>query len=131
MFNGSLSFGDSFGSQLQLVDLENNQITSATLSSSYTNTLILVGNPVCTALPNTNYCQLQQQSTKPYSTSLSRCGSKSCPADQKLCPQSCKCAYPYEGTIYFRGPSFRALTDVKLFHSLEVLPQILLVQKVF
>ncbi|KAK4834164.1 hypothetical protein QYF36_018034 [Acer negundo] len=120
MFNGSLSFGDSFGSQLQLVDLENNQITSATLSSSYTNTLILVGNPVCSALPNTNYCQLQQQSTKPYSTSLSHCGSKSCPADQKLSPQSCKCAYPHEGTIYFRGPTFRALTDVNLFHSLEM-----------
>ncbi|KAK2647383.1 hypothetical protein Ddye_014872 [Dipteronia dyeriana] len=120
MFNGSLSFGDSFGSQLQLVDLENNQITSATLSSSYTNTLILVGNPVCTALSNTNYCQLQQISTKPYSTSLSHCGSKSCPADQKLSPQSCECAYPYEGTIYFRGPSFRALTDVNIFHSLEM-----------
>ncbi|TXG58060.1 hypothetical protein EZV62_015889 [Acer yangbiense] len=120
MFNGSFSFGDSFGSQLSLVDLEINQITSVTLSSSYTNTLILVGNPVCTALSNTNYCQLQQQSTKPYSTSLSHCGSKSCPADQKLSPQSCECAYPHEGTIYFRGPSFRALTDVNLFHSLEM-----------
>ncbi|KAK1562176.1 hypothetical protein Q3G72_007468 [Acer saccharum] len=120
MFNGSFSFGDSFGSQLSLVDLENNQVTSVTLSSSYTNSLILVGNPVCTALPNTNYCQLQQQPTKPYSTSLSHCGSKSCPDDQKLSPQSCECAYPHEGTIYFRGPSFRALTDVDLFHSLEM-----------
>ncbi|TXG58059.1 hypothetical protein EZV62_015888 [Acer yangbiense] len=40
MFNGSFSFGDSFGSQLSLVDLENNQITSVTLSSSYTNSLM-------------------------------------------------------------------------------------------
>ncbi|KAK2647382.1 hypothetical protein Ddye_014871 [Dipteronia dyeriana] len=119
-FNGTLSIGDSFSSQLQLVDLENNQITSATLSSSYTNTLILVGNPVCTALPNTSYCQPQQQSTKPYSTSLVQCGGKSCPADQKLSPQNCECAYPYEGTMYFRAPSFRDLSNVTLFHSLEM-----------
>ncbi|KAK3227112.1 hypothetical protein Dsin_006974 [Dipteronia sinensis] len=112
MFNGSLSFGHSFGSQLQLVDLENNQITSTTLNSSYTNTLILTGNPVCKALPNTNYCQPQPQSTKPYSTSLAQCGGKSCPADQKLSPQNCECAYPYEGTMYFRAPSFRDLSNV-------------------
>ncbi|KAI9153999.1 hypothetical protein LWI28_019577 [Acer negundo] len=120
MFNGSLSFGDSFSSQLQLVDLENNKITSVTLSSSYTNTLILVGNPVCAALPNTSYCQPQQQSTKPYSTSLVQCGGKSCPADQKMSPQNCECAYPYKGTMYFRAPSFRDLSNVTFFHSLEM-----------
>ncbi|KAK1563043.1 hypothetical protein Q3G72_021385 [Acer saccharum] len=120
MFNGSFSFGDSFGSQLSLVDLENNQITSVTLNSSYRNSLILVGNPVCTALPNTSVCQPQQQSTRPYSTSLVQCGGKSCPADQKLSPQNCECAYPYEGTMYFRAPSFRDLSSVTLFHSIEM-----------
>ena len=80
----------------------------------------LVGNPVCTALTNTNYCQLQQPSTKPYSTSLVQCGRKSCPAYQKLSPQNCECAYPYEGTMYFRAPSFRDLSNVTLFHSLEI-----------
>lgn len=81
----------------------------------------LIGNPVCvTALSNTNYCQLQQQNTKPYSTSLANCGGKTCPVDQKLSPQSCECAYPYEGTMYFRGPSFRELSNVNLFHSLEM-----------
>ncbi|KAL5739803.1 hypothetical protein ACOSQ2_028983 [Xanthoceras sorbifolium] len=121
MFNGSLSLGDNIGPQLQLVDLENNQITAATVGSAYTKTLILIGNPVCnTTLSNTNYCQLQQQTTKPYSTSLANCGGKSCPVDQKLSPQSCECAYPYEGTMYFRGPSFRELSNVNLFHSLEM-----------
>ena len=82
--------------------------------------LRLVGNPVCIALSNTSYCQLQQQSTKPYSTSLANCGSKLCPIEQKLSPQSCECAYPYEGTLYFRGPSFRELSNDNTFHSLEM-----------
>ncbi|KAB5561866.1 hypothetical protein DKX38_006823 [Salix brachista] len=118
--NGSFNMGDSISTQLQLVDLQNNQISSVTLTADYTNTLILVGNPVCTALSDTNYCQLQQQSTKPYSTSLANCGSKICPPEQKLSPQSCECAYPYEGTLYFRGPSFRELSNVNMFHSLEM-----------
>ncbi|XP_048319930.2 leucine-rich repeat receptor protein kinase HPCA1 isoform X1 [Ziziphus jujuba] len=120
-FNETLSMGTSVGPQLQLVDLQNNQISSVTVGSEYKNTLILVGNPVCTTgISNTNFCQLQQQSKKPYSTSLANCGSKSCPAEQKLSPQSCDCAYPYEGTLYFRAPSFRELTNVNIFHSLEM-----------
>ncbi|MFQ6628931.1 hypothetical protein Gotur_006940 [Gossypium turneri] len=120
-FNGTLNLGDSVGTQLQLVDLQNNQISSITLGSGYSNTLILIGNPVCTtAISNTNFCQIQQQNTKPYSTSLANCGSKSCPIDQKLSPQSCECAYPFEGTLYFRGPMFRELSNVNMFHSLEM-----------
>ncbi|XP_024009036.1 probable leucine-rich repeat receptor-like protein kinase At5g49770 isoform X2 [Eutrema salsugineum] len=121
-FNGTLSLGDTIGPQLQLVDLQDNDISSVTLSSGYTNTLILVGNPVCTtALSNTNYCQIQQQQAKRiYSTSLANCGGKSCPLDQKISPQSCECAYPYEGTLYFRGPMFRDLSNVNTYHSLEM-----------
>lgn len=73
-----------------------------------------------TDIANTNYCQLQQPNKKPYSTSLANCGGKSCPQEQKLSPQSCECAYPYEGTLYFRAPSFRELTNVNIFHSLEM-----------
>ncbi|KAI5584732.1 hypothetical protein POPTR_006G114400v4 [Populus trichocarpa] len=119
-FNGSFNMSVSISPQLQLVDLQNNQISSVTLTADYTNRLILVGNPVCIALSNTSYCQLQQQSTKPYSTSLANCGSKLCPIEQKLSPQSCECAYPYEGTLYFRGPSFRELSNDNTFHSLEM-----------
>lgn len=113
--------GDSIGQQLQLVDFENNKISSVTLSSKYTNTLILIGNPVCiTPLSSTDYCQIQQQTRKPYSTSVANCGNKQCPSDQKLSPQSCECAYPYEGTIYFRGPSFREVSNANSFHRLEM-----------
>lgn len=83
----------------------------------------LIGNPVCSTdatLSNTNYCQVQNQPVKPYSTSLASCLSKSCSPDEKLSPQSCECAYPFEGTLYFRAPSFRELSNVTLFHSLEM-----------
>ncbi|EXC35197.1 putative leucine-rich repeat receptor-like protein kinase [Morus notabilis] len=120
-FNDTLNMGDSISSALQLVDLENNQISKVTVSSEYKNTLILVGNPVCTSgISGTRYCQLQQQNTKAYSTSLANCGTKSCPAEQKLSPQSCECQYPYEGTLYFRGPSFRELSNSSVFHELEM-----------
>ncbi|KAL9401785.1 hypothetical protein Peur_005634 [Populus x canadensis] len=46
-----------FSPQLQLVDLQNNQISAVTLSADYKNKLILVGNPVCTGLPNVSFCQ--------------------------------------------------------------------------
>ncbi|XP_020540891.1 probable leucine-rich repeat receptor-like protein kinase At5g49770 isoform X2 [Jatropha curcas] len=120
-FNGQLDMGKSLGPQLQLVDLQNNNISSVTLTAAYTNELILVGNPVCVALSNTNYCQLQQQNSKPYSTPLAaNCRNTKCPDGQKLSPQSCECAYPYEGTLYFRAPSFKDLSNVNLFHSLEM-----------
>lgn len=83
----------------------------------------LIGNPVCSTdgtLSNTNYCLLQNQPVETYSTSLSNCGGKSCPPEEKLSPQSCECAFPFEGTLYFRAPSFRALSNVTLFHSLEM-----------
>lgn len=120
-FNDTFNMGDSISQQLQLVDMENNQISKVTFNSEYNNTLILLGNPVCSSgISGTSYCQLQQQTTKPYSTSLANCGSKSCSADRKLNPQSCECQYPYEGTLYFRGPSFRELSDVNVFHELEM-----------
>lgn len=75
---------------------------------------------MCSAsLENTVYCQIQQ-SAKPYSTTLANCGNQMCTADQKLNPQSCDCAYPYEGTFYFRAPFFRDLSNASLFHSLEM-----------
>ncbi|XP_014509822.1 probable leucine-rich repeat receptor-like protein kinase At5g49770 [Vigna radiata var. radiata] len=119
--NDTLNMGENICPQLQLVDLQQNEISSVTLSSQYKNTLILIGNPVCSsALSNTNYCQLQQQAKQPYFTSLANCGGKSCPPDQKLSPQSCECAYPYEGMLYFRAPTFRELSNVNTFHSLEM-----------
>ncbi|KAF9592301.1 hypothetical protein IFM89_013527 [Coptis chinensis] len=117
-FNGTL--GGNTGQQLQLVDFENNQISGLQLSFSYKIILILKGNPLCVGhLSNASFCQLQQEQ-KPYSTSLAKCGSKSCASNQKLNPQTCDCAYPYEGKMYFWGPSFRDLSNATFFKELEM-----------
>lgn len=80
----------------------------------------LIGNPVCkTSSTNPTYCQVQQ-SEKPYSTSLANCGTKTCPPDERLNPQSCDCAFPFEGTLYFRGSSFIDVSNADLFHTLEM-----------
>ncbi|KAL9165904.1 hypothetical protein ABFS82_06G200200 [Erythranthe guttata] len=105
--------------QLQLIDLENNNISSVTLGSQQGSTLMLYGNPVCSSsLQNTVYCQIQQLDAS-YSTSLVKCGTQTCKSDKKVNPQTCECAYPYEGTLYFRAPSFRDLSNASLFMSLE------------
>ncbi|KAK4487885.1 hypothetical protein RD792_003623 [Penstemon davidsonii] len=118
-FGGSLDMS-SISQELRLIDLENNNISSVTRGAVYRNSLMLIGNPVCsTSFQNTVYCQIQQP-TESYSTSLANCGSKSCSSNKKLNPQNCECAYPYEGTLYFRAPSFRDLSNATLFHSLEI-----------
>ncbi|KAL6527081.1 hypothetical protein OROGR_016171 [Orobanche gracilis] len=119
-FGNKLDMSGNINQQLQFVDLENNDVSSVTIGSEYKSTLLLIGNPVCSAsLENTVYCQIQQAG-KPYSTSLENCASQICTDDQKLNPQSCDCAYPYEGTLYFRAPSFRDISNASLFHSLEM-----------
>ncbi|CAL9065167.1 unnamed protein product [Musa banksii] len=120
-FNGTLNMSSIVGSQLQLVSFTNNSITGIVSASSYSNTLMLYGNPVCNSSPvNTAvYCLLQQQQKKPYTTSLATCGSISCPQDQKLDPRSCSCAHPYQGSMVFRAPYFRDLTNATLFQQLE------------
>ncbi|KAJ8624601.1 hypothetical protein MRB53_033131 [Persea americana] len=119
-FNGTLDMGENVSQQLQLVDLETNDISAITLGSRYSNTLELYGNPVCTQLTNLKYCQLQQPQEKSYSTSLARCGTTYCGIDRKLNPQSCDCAYPYEGTLYFRAPLFGDVSNNSTFLQLEM-----------
>ncbi|KAK9124866.1 hypothetical protein Scep_013712 [Stephania cephalantha] len=120
-FNGTFSMGNNISQNLQIVDLESNNISNILYDLGYSNILLLKGNPVCTnVLSITKYCLLQQEPQKAYSTSLASCGSKSCVSGQKLNPQSCDCAYPYEGTLYFRAPSFRDLSNATRFNSLEM-----------
>ncbi|KAL8557762.1 hypothetical protein ACS0TY_005026 [Phlomoides rotata] len=120
-FNGNLTLSRGISQQLQEVNLENNTISAVTFGSGNNVTLMLFGNPVCDAgatLQNTVYCK-PQQLRKPYSTSLAQCVNRKCDSDQQLNPQSCECAYPYEGTLTFRAPSFSDLSDADLFQSLE------------
>ncbi|KAI3800680.1 hypothetical protein L1987_28774 [Smallanthus sonchifolius] len=117
--NDTLDMGGNISDDLQLVDLQNNKINNVTLSTGYKNKLELFGNPVCNnTLEQSQYCQLQQ-STSSYSTSFPECGSKPCPSDQKPSPLRCDCAYPYEGNMFFRAPSFSILSNDTLWQSLE------------
>ncbi|KAL5720654.1 hypothetical protein ACHQM5_013300 [Ranunculus cassubicifolius] len=119
-FTGSLNMGNEFGKQLRLVDFEGNKLTSAELGSAFKHDLILDGNPLCEeeSLSATKYCQFQEHSTS-YVTIPRNCGSKPCLSNLKLNPQNCDCALPYEGTLYFRAPFFRDLSNATIFNELE------------
>ncbi|KAJ8500431.1 hypothetical protein OPV22_010983 [Ensete ventricosum] len=117
-FNGTLDMGNSISQQLQIVNFQNNNFTGFAQGGRYDRTLILIGNPVCKWLSNPNFCG-QQKPAIPYSTGLADCAANLCSQDQSLNPQSCKCAYPYEGVMFFRAPRFQDVTNSTLFQSLE------------
>lgn len=117
-FNGTLNMGNSISSELSIVSFKNNQFASVMEISSYNGTLALAGNPLCDHQPNKPYCNVVQ-SAPPYSTSLVKCFSRTCPSEQSMSPQSCMCAYPYQGEMFFRAPFFRDVTNGTVFQELE------------
>ncbi|KAI4302608.1 hypothetical protein MLD38_038332 [Melastoma candidum] len=118
-FNGTLNLGTDFSHLLELVDLQNNQIVGATVNSGgYNNTLILMGNPICTPPPaNSDFCQLP--AVVAYSTDLSSCGNKLCASNERLIPVSCGCAVPLMGNFTFKAPSTISLSNKTLFKEFE------------
>ncbi|EEC75182.1 hypothetical protein OsI_11410 [Oryza sativa Indica Group] len=120
-FNGTLDMGKYISSELSIVSLKDNQLSSVTVTASYNGTLSLAGNPVCDRLPNTQYCNVTQRAAAaPYSTSLVKCFSGTCNVvGESMSPQSCACAYPYQGVMYFRAPFFGDVTNGTAFQELE------------
>ncbi|KAL5210458.1 hypothetical protein ABZP36_006081 [Zizania latifolia] len=118
-FNGTLDMGKSISSELSIVSFKNNELSSVTVTSSYNGTLSLAGNPVCNRLPE--YCNVTKgAAAAPYSTSLVKCFSETCAAEgESMSPQSCACAYPYQGVMYFRAPFFGDVTNGTAFQELE------------
>jgi len=58
MFNGTLNMGDNISLQLELVDVQNNQISQLVIEEEYKEALMLKGNPICSGgLSNTTWCQ--------------------------------------------------------------------------
>ncbi|XP_042444810.1 leucine-rich repeat receptor protein kinase HPCA1-like isoform X2 [Zingiber officinale] len=118
-FNGTLRLGPSVSKQLQLVSFEYNDLTGIELPNDYNHTfLTLVGNPICYRNRIPSLCMLGRQQPVPYSTSVN-CVSNLCPPDQSPNPQSCSCAYPFQGVMYFRAPFFRDVSNRTLFQELE------------
>ncbi|KAG8096119.1 hypothetical protein GUJ93_ZPchr0013g36458 [Zizania palustris] len=118
-FNGTLDMGKSISSELSIVSFKNNNLSSVTVTSSYNGTLSLAGNPVCNRLPE--YCNVTKvAAAAPYSTSLVKCFTETCAAaGESMSPQSCACAYPYQGVMYFRAPFFGDVTNGTAFQELE------------
>ncbi|XP_059652127.1 leucine-rich repeat receptor protein kinase HPCA1-like [Cornus florida] len=120
--NGTLDIGSSHSNQLQLIDLQYNLITEFTRRAENnieTKTIILLGNPICEETKTTTekYCTIQQSNIS-YSTPPHNCKPASCSSDQISSP-SCKCAYPYTGTLYFRAPSFSNLGNSSVYIPLQ------------
>ncbi|TYI78634.1 hypothetical protein E1A91_D06G226200v1 [Gossypium mustelinum] len=115
--NGTLVIGTSFTNQLQLVDLQNNKISEFN-DAGYNFEIVLVDNPVCMETGKTDkYCQLPSRKSL-YSTPQKNCVSGSCRSSQITSP-TCTCAYPYTGTLLFRGYTFTEIGNTAPYLSLE------------
>ncbi|MBA0595158.1 hypothetical protein Gorai_012035 [Gossypium raimondii] len=120
--DGSFDIGPSFSNQLQIINLQGNSITS------FNNTggpisfdIVLVDNPVCqeTGAGANDYCSLPQpDSSSVYTTAPMNCVPNSCGSGQISSPR-CICAYPYTGTLQFRGLYFSNLRNGTPYESLE------------
>lgn len=118
-FSGKLNMTGNISSQLRVVNLTINHIIEADVTS-YSNSLILIGNPVC--FDNISFCTLKQKQQVPYATNLGPCAAIPCPTDQSASPvtsQNCVCTNPFQGLMIFRAPAFSDVTSPALFKILE------------
>ncbi|OAY63883.1 putative leucine-rich repeat receptor-like protein kinase [Ananas comosus] len=117
-FNGTLNISSDYSNQLELIDLQNNQISA--IIYAFVLCGRLVGNPVCkNGGINLPYCNTLQNSAPSYSTPKN-CVTlpPTCSSDQSL-SSNCNCAFPYMGTLYFRSPSFSDLGNTTYYLTLE------------
>ncbi|KAJ1420954.1 Serine-threonine/tyrosine-protein kinase, catalytic domain [Sesbania bispinosa] len=118
--NGTLDIGTAMSNELVLLDLQKNLIEEFAPKIDVSKVeIILAKNPVCqdTGVVRT-YCSIAK-SNDSYKTPPNNCVPATCSSDQILSPH-CKCAYPYTGTLTFRGPSFSGLGNDTVFVNLEL-----------
>ncbi|XP_028762891.1 probable leucine-rich repeat receptor-like protein kinase At5g49770 [Neltuma alba] len=111
--NGTLDIGTTDGSQLRLIDLQDNKINKLDQSGRVSQVKIMLkGNLVCeeTGMASENYCSDSQPSDNQYRTPFNNCEPGACSAEQLPSP-NCQCSYPYTGTLNFRAPSFSDLEN--------------------
>ncbi|XP_057810336.1 leucine-rich repeat receptor protein kinase HPCA1-like isoform X2 [Salvia miltiorrhiza] len=118
--NGTLNIGSNLNDQLKLIDLQNNFIDAFSPRAGYTAEIILVGNPICNEGITEEYCTVSQNR----SDDTYELPNKDCPADLKcsngeILSPTCKCAYPYSGSLRFRAPSFSDYGSTSTYESLE------------
>ncbi|KAJ6715609.1 LEUCINE-RICH REPEAT-CONTAINING PROTEIN [Salix viminalis] len=103
--NGTLDLGTNYGSQLLLIDLQNNSIGEFAQGTGYSKELLLHGNPFCQKTQSSEYCIAPQQKNSSYATPTGNCVARSCSAQQLFSP-NCNCANPITGILHFRSFSF-------------------------
>ncbi|XP_073139436.1 leucine-rich repeat receptor protein kinase HPCA1-like isoform X2 [Henckelia pumila] len=116
--NGTLDIGSSYSSQLQLIDLQSNSVGAFTQRVGYSITIILANNPICYEGATEKYCTIPRQNDSSYSTPAENCNPLSCSSDKVSSP-TCKCAYPYTGTLFFRAPTFSNFGNSSIYTSLN------------
>ncbi|KAL5786886.1 hypothetical protein ACOSP7_003835 [Xanthoceras sorbifolium] len=117
--SGTLNISTSRSSQLQFIDLQNNSISGFPGNAGADGIdIILADNPICEVSGEVkDYC-MKSRSSSPYSTPLKNCQCVPCSPAQ-ICSPTCKCAYPYTGTLYVRSPSFSDLENTTYYVTLE------------
>ncbi|KAL0412828.1 UNVERIFIED_CONTAM: putative leucine-rich repeat receptor-like protein kinase [Sesamum radiatum] len=115
--NGTLNIGSDHSDELQLIDLRNNFIEAITQRAGYSIEITLVENPICNGGETEKYCTIPQQQSN-YSTPPENCTPLPCDSDKTSSP-TCRCAYPYSGTLVFRAPSFASFGNTSVFGSLQ------------
>ncbi|KAL0454533.1 UNVERIFIED_CONTAM: putative leucine-rich repeat receptor-like protein kinase [Sesamum latifolium] len=115
--NGTLNIGSDHSDELQLVDLRNNFIEAITQRADYSIEITLAENPICNGGVTEKYCTIPQQQSN-YSTPPESCTPLPCDSDKTSSP-TCRCAYPYSGTLVFRAPSFASFGNTSVFGSLQ------------
>ncbi|KAK4558815.1 hypothetical protein RGQ29_008180 [Quercus rubra] len=102
-FNGTLDISNTNSNQLQLIDLRNNSISNVAQIPGGNITLLLEGNTVCDKIDQVikSYCPAFTPNSS-YFLPPNNCMQISCNSDQVASPNYER-AYPYKGTIIFRG----------------------------
>ncbi|XP_059461837.1 leucine-rich repeat receptor protein kinase HPCA1-like [Corylus avellana] len=118
--NGTLNIGTTYSNLLQSIDLQNNSITNFDPITGGNNiTILLEGNPTCenTDQKTESYCN-SSQSSSTNSIARNNCLQVSCSSDQVASPK-CNCAYPYQGTLFFRALSSLDLGNSSYYVAVE------------
>ncbi|OEL37881.1 putative leucine-rich repeat receptor-like protein kinase [Dichanthelium oligosanthes] len=124
-FSGVLDIGSYVSPELQLIDLQDNQITGYTVdAAAYDKKLILVNNPLCNHGSNERYCTstgVSNATAQPYATALN------CPVlllptclSNQIPSPNCICAVPYKGTLSLRAPPFSDVSNASCSYFVEL-----------
>ncbi|KAI9122670.1 hypothetical protein K1719_006510 [Acacia pycnantha] len=111
--SGNLDIGTNYSKKLQLIDLQNNNIEDFNkIDEASGITIILVDNAACleSGSETSTLCNIHD---KPPVESPKNCVALRCRAPNQISSPNCKCALPYEGTLYYRAPSFMNKTDLE------------------